>query len=80
MPLVTMEGMGAETKAWLANHPSWDPRVRFADPSQRQHIAAQIRAQATQPYAGQLNDSWKTRMLGDDPLDGPDRPHQPGKR
>ncbi len=45
MPMVTMEGMGAETKGWLANHPSWDPRVRFADPSQRQHIAAQIRAQ-----------------------------------
>ena len=41
MPLIAMEGMSADTLAWLAEHPNWDPRVRFADPSQRQHISCQ---------------------------------------
>jgi hypothetical protein len=70
MPLLAMEGMSAETIAWLAEHPNWDPRVRFAEPSQRQHIAAQIRSQLTQPHAGYAASQWKTRMMGDDPLDG----------
>lgn len=70
MPLVAMEGMGADTLAWLAEHPRWDPRVRFADPSQRPHIAAKIRSQLTQPSAGYEQSQWKTKMLGDDPLDG----------
>ncbi|MEM7477450.1 MAG: zinc-dependent metalloprotease, partial [Planctomycetota bacterium] len=70
MPLIAMEGMSAETIAWLAEHPNWDPRVRFAEPSQRAHVAAKIRAQLTQPHAGYAASQWKTHMLGDDPLDG----------
>ncbi len=70
MPLLTMEGMSPETLAWLARHPSWDPRVRFADPSQREHVAASIRSRASQPYAGEMQERLKTQMLGDDPLDG----------
>ncbi len=70
MPLLAMEGMSPETLAWLANHPNWDPRVRFAHPSQRAHIAAEIRSRLSQPYAGELNARWSTPMLGDDQLDG----------
>lgn len=70
MPLIAMEGMSADTIAWLAQHPNWDPRVRFADPSQRQHVSAKIRSQVTKPQAGYLESQLKTRMLGDDPLDG----------
>ncbi len=70
MPLLAMEGMSAETIAWLAEHPTWDPRVRFAEPSQRQHVAAQIRAQLTQPYAGTKASILNKRMMGDHPLDG----------
>ncbi|MEZ6135837.1 MAG: zinc-dependent metalloprotease [Pirellulaceae bacterium] len=70
MPLLAMEGMSAETIAWLGEHPNWDPRIRFAEPSQRQHIAAKIRAELTQPHAGYSAAQWSTRMMGDDPLDG----------
>ena len=70
MPLVAMQGMGEESRAWLAEHPRWDPRVRFAPPSQRSHIAAQLRANAIKPYAGVRQEDWKTRMLGDDIRDG----------
>ncbi|MCC6509817.1 MAG: DUF5117 domain-containing protein, partial [Pirellulaceae bacterium] len=70
MPVLTMEGMSPETLAWLASHPNWDPRVRFAQPSQRNHVAATIRSRLSQPYAGELNQRWRTQMLGDDPLDG----------
>lgn len=70
MPLLAMEGMAPETMAWLASHPNWDPRVRFAHPSQRAHVASQIRSHLTEPYAGELNARWRTPLLGDDPLDG----------
>ncbi len=70
MPLLAMEGMSAETIAWLAEHPNWDPRVRFADPSQRHHIASQARARLKLPGAGVAASEWKTPLLGDDPRDG----------
>lgn len=70
MPLVAMEGMSPESIAWLADHPNWDPRVRFANPSQRAHISSNIRSQAARPYAGFADSQWKTPLLGDDPLDG----------
>jgi hypothetical protein len=70
MPLIAMEGMSPETMAWLASHPSWDPRVRFAAPSQRSHVSATIRSRMSEPFAGELNARWRTPLLGDDPLDG----------
>lgn len=70
MPLVAMQGMNAESLAWLAQHPNWDPRIRFAEPSQRAHIGSKIRSQLTQPYAGHAAAQWSTPLLGDDPLDG----------
>lgn len=69
MPLLAMEGMNDETLAWLAQHPNWDPRVRFAEPSQRAQVSAQLRSQLTQP-GNLLPGSLKTKMMGDDVYDG----------
>ncbi len=70
MPLVAVQGMNAESLAWLAQHPNRDPRIRFAEPSQRAHIGSKIRSQLTQPQAGHAAAQWSTPLLGDDPLDG----------
>ncbi|QDT17543.1 zinc-dependent metalloprotease [Alienimonas californiensis] len=70
MPKVAMQGMGPETLAWLAEHPSWDPRVRFAEPGDRAHVAAAIARQAFDPLAGHAAGSVGTEMMGDDQFDG----------
>ena len=38
IPQQAMEGMSAETLAWLDTRPQWDPRVRLAPPEQRDAI------------------------------------------
>ncbi len=40
-PTTAMEGMSAETIAWLDRHPTWDPRVRLASPEQRERMINQ---------------------------------------
>lgn len=70
MPLLAMEGLSAETLAWLAEHPNWDPRVRFAEPSQRQQVASEIRRGHLQHQYGNPEANLKSHLLGDDPLDG----------
>lgn len=40
IPQQAMEGMSAETLAWLDTRPQWDPRVRLAPPEQRDAIMA----------------------------------------
>jgi Met-zincin/Domain of unknown function (DUF5117) len=65
MPILALEGMDAEARAWLAENPSWDPRVRFADGSRRRQITNKLQAQTLQDF-----DLLKTRMIGDEPLDG----------
>ncbi|RMF44529.1 MAG: DUF5117 domain-containing protein [Planctomycetota bacterium] len=69
MPLLAMEGMSPETISWLNQHPNWDPRVRFADPTRRAQIIAQLQAQLTRP-AAMTGMAPQTPLLGDDPLDG----------
>ena len=70
MPLLAMEGMGPETLAWLSEHPNWDPRVRFAEPSQRQQVLTQLRTQQAERAAGVNATDWGTKLMGDNPLDG----------
>lgn len=65
MPLLALEGMDAEAKAWLADNPSWDPRVRYADGSRRRQISNQLQTQALQD-PNQL----RTRLMGDENFDG----------
>lgn len=52
MPELMMDGMSAETLAWLELHPQWDPRVRLADPAQRPMILAQRARKGVTAYGG----------------------------
>jgi len=70
MPLLAMEGMSPETLAWLSEHPNWDPRVRFAEPSQRQQVMSQLRIKQAERAAGLAQVDWSTKLMGDNPLDG----------
>ena len=70
MPEVAMQGMGPETLEWLAQHPRWDPRVRFAAPGERTAIRSAIARQAFAPLAGHAAGGVDARMLGDDEFDG----------
>jgi len=40
-PNVAMEGMGADTLAWLETRPQWDPRVLLSPPEKRDQIIQQ---------------------------------------
>lgn len=70
MPKVAMEGVTPETLAWYAQHPNWDPRIRMAPPSQREFIRQSLLRQAAQPFAGFENARLRTRLMGDEPMDG----------
>ncbi len=71
MPQIAMDGMTTETLAWFAQHPNWDPRVRMAEPSQRDFIRQQLAYQAKLATESQQPlMSLKTRMMGDEPFDG----------
>lgn len=70
MPQLATEGFSAETLAWLAQHPSWDPRVRLAAPAQREYIRSTIARQATLPFSGHELANVDSTLIGDDPFDG----------
>jgi hypothetical protein len=65
MPLLALEGMDSEARAWLADNPSWDPRIRYADSSRRRQITNQLQAQSLRDP-----DQLRTTLMGDEPLDG----------
>ncbi len=70
MPKLAMEGMSAETLAWLGRHPRWDPRVRMAPASQANHLRAKYARQAQQPMAGFSMAGADPSLIGDDEFDG----------
>ena len=70
MPKIAMDGMTPETLAWFAKHPEWDPRVRMADPSQRDFVRSQLVHQASQDAKSKTQWELKTRLMGDEPMDG----------
>lgn len=71
LPEIAMEGMTAETSAWFAEHPSWDPRLRLASPANQKNIRNMLAARASMPFAGHpLTRTGSNRMLGDDLYDG----------
>lgn len=70
MPKIVMEGKSPETLAWYAKHPNWDPRLRLAEPSQRNFLRQQFAYQASQPYGDHPSKVQKTKMMGDEPTDG----------
>lgn len=70
MPEIMMEGFSAETYAWLAKHPEWDPRVNFADASERECVTAELALQASGAYSGYPLLSADAKLIGDDKYDG----------
>lgn len=70
MPRLMSAGFSAETLAWLADHPNWDPRVRLAHPADRKAIIQALQAQAKLPMAGHPSSNLKTSAIGDDVFDG----------
>jgi len=70
MPKIVMEGKSPETLAWYAKHPNWDPRLRLAEPSQRNFLRQQFAYQSTQPYGNHASKVQKTKLMGDEASDG----------
>ncbi len=70
MPQLAMEGVSAETLAWLGQHPSWDPRIRMARPERANSIRRELALQAQQPMAGFKMAGADPSLLGDDEFDG----------
>ena len=70
MPRLAMEGFSAETLAWLAYHPQWDPRYLFASPAQRSYTRDQLVRMQGQSYGGHPLARVDNTLLGDDEYDG----------
>jgi hypothetical protein len=70
MPEVATEGMSSETLTWLANHPTWDPRVLFAKAADRKHMSSIIQAAANLPMGGHPMTRVDGTLIGDNPFDG----------
>ncbi|MCH1440548.1 MAG: DUF5117 domain-containing protein, partial [Rubripirellula sp.] len=52
MPKLAMEGMAAETVAWLGKNPRWDPRVRLAPAEKANYLRSEFQRQSQLPMAG----------------------------
>jgi len=70
MPKLAMEGVSAETLAWLGTRPNWDPRVRMGAPENVHSLRAKYARQAAQPMAGFKMAQADPSMIGDDEFDG----------
>ena len=70
MPEIAMQGVSPETLAWLQGHPNWDPRVRLAPPSQREHICQELAKSGHQSYGGHPITLVDSALIGDDEYDG----------
>jgi hypothetical protein len=70
MPELAMEGMGGEAVAWLAEHPTWDPRMRLSDAANQRYLANRIARQSDQAWTGHPATKVDGRLIGDDAFDG----------
>lgn len=70
LPEIAMQGASPETLAWLAKNPQWDPRIRLADPSQRDYLIAQRAARGVARYGGHPAGNVDPSLYGDDEFDG----------
>ncbi|MBI4612609.1 MAG: zinc-dependent metalloprotease [Planctomycetes bacterium] len=70
VPKFAMEGMGAETLAWLESRPGWDPRIRCANPAERRTMLAERARRGALPLGGHPLANLSTELLGDDEYDG----------
>lgn len=70
LPEIAMESFNAETLAWLADHPNWDPRVRLARPSERDRVTTEIAKQSRRPLAGHPAGANRDSFIGTQEFDG----------
>lgn len=70
MPEIATQGISPETLAWLHGHPNWDPRIRLAPPSQREHLKQELAKEGRLPYGGHPITRVDPELIGDDEYDG----------
>lgn len=70
LPEIAMQGASPEMLAWLNKKPNWDPRIRLADPSQRDYILAKRAQRGVMRYGGHPAGSVDPSLYGDDQFDG----------
>jgi len=70
MPKLAMEGTSPETLAWLAKHPNWDPRIRYAPAERAAQLQVQFAREAQLPMAGFTMAQADPSLLGDQEYDG----------
>ncbi len=71
IPDVTMDGMSPETLAWLESNPSWDPRVRSANPAERRRLIEQKKLRrGIERFGGHAAAAVDATLIGDDEYDG----------
>ena len=70
LPEIATQGMSAETLAWLNKNPRWDPRIRLADPAERDYLLAQRSARGVLKYGGHPAGNVDPSVYGDNVFDG----------
>jgi len=70
LPEMAMQGFSPETLAFLERNPDWDPRIRLADPGDRDYILAMRANRGVLRYGGHPAGSVNTALYGDDEFDG----------
>ncbi len=70
LPSLAMEGMSPAALAWLQTRPQWDPRVRMAEPSNRDAVVALLLARGAQTYGGHAMASVDLMLVGNNDFDG----------
>lgn len=73
MPELLMDGFTPETLAWLEQNPRWDPRLRMANPAQREQILAQRaaeRARGITRFGGHPVSQASSTTFGQNEFDG----------
>ncbi len=70
LPEMAMQGFSPETLAFLDRNPDWDPRIRLADPGDRDYLLAMRASRGVLRYGGHPAGSVDSRLYGDDEFDG----------
>ncbi len=70
LPEMAMQGFSPETLAFLDRNPDWDPRIRLANPGDRDYLLAMRSQRGVLRYGGHPAGSVDTALYGDDEFDG----------
>ncbi len=70
MPQLATEGYSPQLLAWLEKNPTWDPRVRMADPGEREVMLAERARRGVLAYGGHPAAQADPTLIGDDEYDG----------